>query len=416
MAIRASELDCRSLAAYLVDGITWSRLREIATLPRAAQGLELFRDGSRLRKETFGVSPSAIVSTRPETDLKFLKFLHGKEHTLHRVATKDLEQRKSLSAETGRAIVNLGDINLRISRAVLCELLERCMFLLYWNAKHSKVASSSSWDELMEKASTLILDLAITPEVLERLGIGRDEVEAMDPQPKTWVDLAVLRIVGEWDLVAEHLQRALDFHRKVSTQASAHLALLADNTFRTTWLAAKLLSTDKDIAQIAAKALVRHLASTRPSNRTHFEQHLFETRPLWENLVAFSEATPPVLLWHGRGSYEILFRFLAPRFLLTPDHVLDCERVHARWQWLCNIKRSIKMHSLNATLRLTHFLENNQAFPSDEDLYEYLEAEREQHLADRRDLDSRDGDEEIALGWRSCVTSSEQAPGTTWLD
>ena len=286
MAIRASQLDYRSLAAYLVEGITWSRLREIATSP-PDQGLNLFRDGSTRCKEVFGASPSAIIQTRPDTDLQFLKFLQGKEHILHRVATKDLEQRTSLAAETRRAILNLGDITMRISRSILCELLERCMFLLHWNAKHSKVASNSSWDELLDQASFLILDLEITPEVVRRLGMTMDNVEAMDPQPKTWVDLAVLRVVGQSDLVSEHLQTALDFHRRVSSQASAHLSLLADNTFRTPWLAAKLLSTDATKAQEAAKCLARHLATTRPSNRTQFEKHLFETGTLWENLVAF---------------------------------------------------------------------------------------------------------------------------------
>ena len=31
MSIKASELDYKNLAAYFVDGITWSRLRDIAT-------------------------------------------------------------------------------------------------------------------------------------------------------------------------------------------------------------------------------------------------------------------------------------------------------------------------------------------------------------------------------------------------
>ena len=235
----------------------------------------------------------------------------------------------------------------------------------------------------------------------------------MVPKPKTWVDLAVLQVVGQSDLVAERLQEALDFHRKVSGQASAHLDLLADNTFRTPWLATKLLSTDKAFAQEAAKSLVRHLAATRPSNRTHFEQHLFDTRVLWDNLVAFSEVTPPVLLWQGQGSYQDLFRFLAPRFLLAPDHVLDAERIHARWQWLCGIKHAIKMHTLNASLRLVHYVENNQAFPDDEVLYEHLVAEGAQHLADRRAVQQREGDEEVAMGWRSCVFISEQGSRTT---
>ena len=169
----------------------------------------------------------------------------------------------------------------------------------------------------------------------------------------------MLKVVGDEDLVEMHLSGALDFHRAVTDSAAAHLALVGDNTFRTPWMAAKLLSRDKDLARAAAQELAKHLASTKPCNRTLFEAHVFESDSLWQDLVAFSETNPPVLLWHDRGKFERLFRFLAPRFLLAPDHVLDAERVHARWQWLCIQKRALKLPSLNATLRLTHYLEHN---------------------------------------------------------
>ena len=51
-------------------------------------------------------------------------------------------------------------------------------------------------------------------------------------------------VVGSADLVTEHLERALAFHRKVIDQAAAHLNLLYQNTYRTPWLAAKLLLKD----------------------------------------------------------------------------------------------------------------------------------------------------------------------------
>ena len=113
--------------------------------------------------------------------------------------------------------------------------------------------------------------------------------------------------------------------------------------------------------------------------------------------MAFSEADPPVLLWHGQGKFQNLFRFLAPRFLLAPDHVLDAERVHARWQWLCLQKRGLKLQSLNACLRLTHYLEHNN-FPDHEDLEEHLSAEALQHKLCLEALATA-GD--IAIGWRS---------------
>ena len=403
MAIRASSLDYKALAAYLVEGITWNRLREIATKRPADGGLGMFRDGSQKCKDLFGKSPSAIIVSRPETDLNLLKLLQGKEHLLHRLATKDLEQR-SLSAETRAAILNLGDISQRIRRRVLAEILERCMFLLHWNGKHSSVATSTSWDELLAKAVGRILSLEITPWVLLRFHVTDEAFRAMAKEPKTWVELAVLEVVGDEDLVGDRLKEALEFHRAVTDQAAGHLNLLGENTFRTPWLAAKLLSKNAVVARSAAASLVMHLVSTRPANRTSFENHLLDTEYLWRNLVDFSRADPAVLLWHDHGRYATLFKFLASRFLLAPDHVLDCERIHARWQWACTLKRSLKIFTLNGLLRIYHYLENNQAFPSDETLLPHLQAEAEQH---RLSLEALEADGEVALGWRPFGTTTE---------
>jgi hypothetical protein len=168
MAIRASELDYRALAAYFVDGVTWSRLRAIAVQTPDLGGLNMFNDGDRRCKAIFGVSPSAIVQTRPETDLNFLKFLGGKEHILHRLATRDLQQRTNLGPDIVKAVENLGNITKRICRSILCEILERCMFLAHWSGKHPMVAATKSWDDLLGEATTTIVDLELTPEVLER--------------------------------------------------------------------------------------------------------------------------------------------------------------------------------------------------------------------------------------------------------
>ena len=140
-ALRTAALDYKALAAYLTDGATWSRLRAIAVQSRDLGGLELFKDGSRRCMEIFGTSPAALVTTRPETDLRFLRLLHGKEHILHLCAVKDLEQRSSLAADTKAAVENLGDVRERIKRAVLLEVVERAMFLYHWNGKHGNVVT-----------------------------------------------------------------------------------------------------------------------------------------------------------------------------------------------------------------------------------------------------------------------------------
>ena len=219
MAIRASGLHYRALAAYLVEGITWQRLRELATRKLADGGLGLFKDGSQACKDVFGQSPCAIIDGRPETDLRFLRLLEGRERTLQRLATKDLEQR-DLHADTRAAILSLADIKGRICRRVLQELLERCQFLYYWSGNHPSVACETFWDDLMQKAVALILSLEITPQVLERFHIKEEAWAALPARPTTWVELAILQTVGEEGLVAEYLDEGLDFHRKVADQAA----------------------------------------------------------------------------------------------------------------------------------------------------------------------------------------------------
>ena len=397
MAIKASSLDYRALAAYLVDGITWKRLKDVAVTDRASGGLNLFRDLSPECIRIFGKSPEAIIASRPDTDLKFLKLLRSREHILHRVASRDLEQR-TLNNETRNAVRNLGSIEQRICRTILGEILERCMFLLKWSQEHQRITLLASWDALMQQAVESILDLDTTPETLRRLGVTEDEIRAFVDPPRTWVEVLVLQVVGDRDLVPEHLQKAYDFHRQVTDAASAHLNLLADNTFRTPWMAAKLLSKDKHVAKGAAQSLLLHIATTRPGNRTAFEEHLVNTTKLWEDIEGFSKEDPPIVLWHGLGKYEVLFKFLAPRFLLGPDHVLDCERIHARWKRMCEVKKALQMHNLNASLRLIYYLENNLTFPSSEILMPHLLSEAAQQRLDMQAL--QDGDIDVALGWR----------------
>ena len=105
-------------------------MRSFACKPIEDGGLGLFKDGPKQCKELFGQSPLKIIHIWPETDLNFLKLIEGKEHLLHQLAMKDLQQR-SLVAETKAAIVNIGGSKNRINKRVLHDVLERCMFLLY---------------------------------------------------------------------------------------------------------------------------------------------------------------------------------------------------------------------------------------------------------------------------------------------
>ena len=402
VAIRVSSLSYKTLVSYLTDGITWFRLRQLAITPRGLGGLGLFGDGTRACKAMFGEAPHGIVENRPETDLMFLQFLENKEPVLEKLASKDLESR-DLNAETKAAVLNLSNIKDRVNRRILQEILQRCMYLHYWSGKHTLVASSDSWEGLLQRSVSLILSLDISDQVLERFRLTEDDLAAMLERPKTWVDLAVLQVVGDQGLVAERLEEALVFHRTVTDQAAAHLNLLCENTLRTPWLAARILSKDRAHARDAAAALAKHLAKTRPANRTLFEEFMFSSEDLRTSLEQFSREEPAVLLWHADGKYETLFKFLAPRFLLAPDSVLDAERVHARWQWLCDRRRALKLPLMNASLRLRHYTESNQAFPTDDELLPHLQAEAMQHK-----LDLASVSDDVAPGWRSSCCTAEQ--------
>ena len=96
-----------------------------------------------------------------------------------------------------------------------------------------------------------------------------------------------------------------------------------------------MLDKDADEAQAAAIHLRRHLLSIAPARQNNFENSLTTNDTYMSNLNAFSTVRPAVRLWHGHRAYKPLFKFVALRFLLAPDEVLDCERTHARWQWLC---------------------------------------------------------------------------------
>ena len=197
---------------------------------------------------------------------------------------------------------------------ILSEIIERCFWLLHYNQEeNNRVAEGLSWDVLISRAAKTVLDLDVTDKVVRRLGSSPEQVKAL--APRTWVELCLVILLGDKGLVEARLPGALDFHRVVSGKAAAHLALLGDNTFRTPWLTTKLLSKDLGTARDAAVALLRHLDTTRPGNRTLFEEHLCETPDLYENFVEFAARDPPVLLWHGHGQFQALFRFLGPRFL-----------------------------------------------------------------------------------------------------
>ena len=88
----------------------------------------------------------------------------------------------------------MGDIELRIFRTIMSEILHRCLFLYFWGCDHPNVAAECSWDELFDRAKHHIFDLAVTPEVLQRFERKPEDMHSMPTPPKTWVELSVLYV------------------------------------------------------------------------------------------------------------------------------------------------------------------------------------------------------------------------------
>ena len=59
---------------------------------------------------------------------------------------------------------------------------------------------------------------------MQRFKLKPEGLESMANPPRTWVEMAVMHVVGQGEeaLVAMHLQSAFDFHRKKIQTALVH--------------------------------------------------------------------------------------------------------------------------------------------------------------------------------------------------
>ena len=120
-----------------------------------------------------------------------------------------------------------------------------------------------------------------------------------------------------------------------------------------------MLSPNADMAQRAARELHDKLIRTTAAAMTTFEKSFVNDRRM-EMLASFAGKNPPVVLWRDQGRYAELYRWLAVRFLGNPDHVLDCESVHAQWQWIEAVARGVKMKQLNAQPLVRSWLQQHR--------------------------------------------------------
>ena len=130
----------------------------------------------------------------------------------------------------------------------------------------------------------------------------------------------------------------------------------------------RILSTDPDMAKGAAHELLWApsigLQRLRRDQCTLFEQAVLANETLMRQLQDFAEDPRPECVWRKGGRYADLFMFLADRFFGAPDHVLDCESVHAQWKWQEVRGRGMKFKLLNALLKLRWFNNTYRQFPN----------------------------------------------------
>ena len=133
-----------------------------------------------------------------------------------------------------------------------------------------------------------------------------------------------------------------------------------------------MLSPNADMAQRAARELHDKLIRTSAAAMTTFEKSFVNDRRM-EMIASFADKNPPVVLWRDQGRYAELYRWLAVRFLGNPDHVLDCESVHAQWQWIETVARGAKMKQLNAQLLVRAWLQQHRDLPPPDQLSVHID-------------------------------------------
>jgi len=227
---------------------------------------------------------------------------------------------------------------------------------------------------LFGKTLTLVTDVAtVDDEFLAVNRLQRETLQARGWNELGWVEVAVRQCLYPDDShCAIVLQDMMDFHASVATNIAAHLQLVFQNVIRTSWLAGQLLATNPAVAQRAARELHGKLMGLGEAQRTSFEK-AFSDEGRLELLASFADRAVPVVRWRGEGYYAKLYRWLAVRFLGNVDNVLECESVHAQWQWIETVAHAIKLKQLNAVLLLRSWMQQHGQLPGHDELLHHLD-------------------------------------------
>lgn len=391
-----------SVCVYLRDGTTWPRLKAIATMDANLGGLNWFREGSRAYHSLFGIQPPNIIEDRPETFAQFVKWLLPRQRLLAQLTNHDLASRTLEMKSASIAMTTLNCLDHCTQRHVLYVMLEKSLYLYYYIKEKRYISEHDDFTELMDRAAHIITSLELDARTMDILGVTETDVTGLglgDRVKMNWVEFCVnlncLEMFdNDHDRVDAMVCKCVKIHQLISVRMATHLSLTARTINNASWIAARMLSKNPDQAKNGGRAFRDHVVRLRAGRMTEFERHFTNDEVLMQELADFADYPHPVLLWQCGAKFKTLYKFLAIRFLVVPDSVLDEEGVHAKWKWLELMKRSMKFTFLNASLKLQEYLVQFTALPTGADL--------EPHMKIVRDT--------LALQYRAALADPEIAP------
>jgi hypothetical protein len=364
----------KKVCNYLTEGMTWQRLKDIATLPDDAGGLDLMQPGTREFSAIFSKAPETILENRPETDYIFLSWLASRAEVLAKCAKVDVAQRKQEGPIAKIAMKAMADPMLRLQWCVMSELLRRGLYMFRFAQAHQFVVVQAGFPLLLDKATKLIVDLQVDADMIDEWHWDIEPLLAFNAFDKPWPVVLSIMKGYPFDVHSDILK----FHLEGSTRMAAHAQLTGMNIIRTHTRLGAVLCTDARIAIAVAQEVHDMLQSKSDRSMTPFEIAFVARDVLMDELrdFAMQDKNQPVVLWRSNGRYQHLFKFLSASFLSTPDSVLLCEGVHGRWQHEMSKNKNQRIWSLNASMKLKYWMLRNGRFPVNDEFYDAFDLMR----------------------------------------
>ena len=325
LAMGETMTSTNSLCVYLREGITWTRLKAVATQPLEHGGLNIMAEGDAEYVRFFSRAPPNILEDRPETASEFLKWL----------VAHDVDQRSLRSPSSRTAVETLGQRDDFLKRRLCQVVIEKGLFMYYYCKEHTHIAFKTTFADLIGRASTIVTSLAADDDFFRSFYLTRDEVLARgitqhQLDTMNWVELVMRTADGMTDAeFTNTVDAMLRFQSLVAFKMASHMQLTANNMERAPWIAARILCNDPIRAVEGANEFFEHIIRRTDARMTAFERSFMADDELRIQLEDFKDqqGEPHTwkCVWQRGGRYAKLFKFLIARFGGAPDSVLQCE-------------------------------------------------------------------------------------------